>query len=123
MQGNFIPFDVSKNDITAFKQISDKLGISNPYNEANSAIQNIKQQLNNIKLNQGYFPTIENPFKTDILRPSLNAIQNIISSPPTPVNTPTTQGNTTSNTINNATGNTITNPVKQNEYKTIFPFG
>jgi hypothetical protein len=123
VQGYFTPFNVSKNDITAFKQISDKLNISNPYDEASSAIQNIKQQLNGIKLNQGYFPTIENPFKTDILRPSLNAIQNIISSPPTPVNTPTTQGNTTSNTINNATGNTITNPVKQNEYKTIFPFG
>jgi len=97
MQGNFTPFNVSKNDIDLFKRISDKLGRSNPYDEANFAIQNIKQQLNNIKLNQGYFPTIENPFKIDILRPSLNAIQNIISSPPTPINPPVGQGNINTN--------------------------
>jgi hypothetical protein len=97
MQENFTPFNISKNDIIALQQISDKLGRSNPYEEANSVIQNIKQQLNGIKLNQGYFPIIENPFKSDILRPSLNAIQNIISSPPTPINPPVGQGNINTN--------------------------
>ena len=75
--GEFQPFLPSREIEDAFEQNAERLGLSNPYEEAVDAIENIYDQLESITLDEAVFPNIENPLMpimqdTPVTQTSLN---------------------------------------------------
>jgi len=75
--GEFRPFLPSREIEDAFEQNAERLGLSNPYEEAVDAIENIYDQLESITLDEAVFPSIENPLMpimedTPVTQTSLN---------------------------------------------------
>jgi hypothetical protein len=60
-EGSFKPFKPSKEIRLAFEQNAIKLGLDNPFNEAESAIDSIADELSYVSLDEAVFPNIENP--------------------------------------------------------------
>ena len=60
-EGSFKPFRPSKEIRLAFEQNAIKLGLDNPFNEAESAIDSIADELSYVTLDEPVFPSIENP--------------------------------------------------------------
>ena len=59
--GIFRPYTPSLNVRRAFADNAKKLGETNPYNAAASAINSIRSQLQGLSLNEPAFPNVENP--------------------------------------------------------------
>lgn len=78
--GLFTPYTVSKDIESAFVDISERLGLENPYEQARDVISNIQQQLLNFPLTEFELPVIENPFK-NLAKPTLEPISGL---PPLP---------------------------------------
>jgi hypothetical protein len=78
--GLFTPYAVSEDIQKAFVDIAEKLGLDNPYEQAQSVISDIQQQLINYPLTERALPVIENPFK-NLAEPTLAPIQGL---PPLP---------------------------------------
>ena len=79
-QGEFRPFTPSRNIINLFDDLAIKLGISNPYIEAEPIIDQLRDELESIPLG-GEFPLIPNPLKTSPL-PSLPGLGQTAGLPP-----------------------------------------
>jgi hypothetical protein len=60
-EGSFKPFRPSKEIRLAFEQNAIKLGLDNPFNEAESAIDSIADELSYVSLDEPVFPSIDNP--------------------------------------------------------------
>jgi hypothetical protein len=76
-EGSFTPFRPSKEIRLAFEQNAIKLGLDNPFNEAESAIDSIADELSYVTLDEPVFPNIENPLMpimedTPVTQTSLN---------------------------------------------------
>ena len=78
--GEFRPFTPSRNIINLFEDLGNKLGIPNPYDAAEDAIERIQSILETIPLG-GEFPLIPNPLKTSPL-PSLPGLGQTAGLPP-----------------------------------------
>tara|TARA_B110000858_G_scaffold196159_1_gene254269 strand:- start:26 stop:1573 length:1548 start_codon:yes stop_codon:yes gene_type:complete len=61
VDGEFRPFLPSREIKEAFEANADKLGLDNPMNEAENAIDSIYDQLSFLSLSDTEFPSIENP--------------------------------------------------------------
>ena len=79
-EGEFRPFTPSRNIINLFEDLGNKLGIPNPYDAAEDAIERIQSILETIPLG-GEFPLIPNPLKTSPL-PSLPGLGQTAGLPP-----------------------------------------
>ncbi len=78
--GEFQPFLPSREIEDAFEQNAERLGLSNPYEEAVDAIEDIYDQLTEVTLDEPVFPSIDNPLMpimedTPITPTSLNLPQ------------------------------------------------
>jgi hypothetical protein len=60
-EGIFVPFLPSDEVKNAFAINADKLGLDNPYDEAGEAINEIYGELLELDLDEGIFPSIDNP--------------------------------------------------------------
>ena len=60
-EGEFRPFLPSAEIQQAFEQNAERLGLSNPYEEAVDAIEDIYDQLTEVSLDEAVFPSIDNP--------------------------------------------------------------
>ena len=78
--GLFTPYSVSKDIEQAFVDISEKLGLPNPYEQARDVISDIQQQLIDYPLTERALPAIENPFK-NVAEPTLEPVSGL---PPLP---------------------------------------
>jgi hypothetical protein len=79
-EGEFRPFLPSAEIQQAFEQNAERLGLSNPYEEAVDAIEDIYDQLTEVTLDEAVFPSIDNPLMpimqdTPITPTSLNLPQ------------------------------------------------
>jgi len=79
-EGEFRPFTPSRNIINLFDDLAIKLGIPNPYDAAENALDKIQDILETIPL-AGEFPLIPNPLKTSPL-PSLPGMGQTAGLPP-----------------------------------------
>jgi hypothetical protein len=78
--GEFTPFIPSREIENAFEENAERLGLSNPYEEAQDAIDSIYDQLSEVTLDEPFFPSIDNPLMpimedTPITPTSLNLPQ------------------------------------------------
>ena len=76
-EGTFQPFLPSAEIQQAFEQNAERLGLSNPYEEAQDAIESIYDNLTEVTLDEPVFPSIENPLMpimqdTPVTQTSLN---------------------------------------------------
>ena len=60
-EGEFQPFLPSAEIQQAFEQNAERLGLENPYEEAQDAVEEIYDQLIDLTLDEAVFPNIENP--------------------------------------------------------------
>jgi hypothetical protein len=60
-EGTFRPFLPSAEIQQAFEQNAERLGLSNPYEEAQDAVETIYDQLTEVTLDEPVFPSIDNP--------------------------------------------------------------
>jgi hypothetical protein len=60
-EGEFRPFLPSAEIAQAFEENAERLGLSNPYEEAQDTIEDIYETLTETTLDEPFFPTIENP--------------------------------------------------------------
>ena len=60
-EGTFQPFLPSAEIQQAFEENAERLGLSNPYEEAQDAIETIYDNLTEVTLDEPVFPSIENP--------------------------------------------------------------
>jgi len=60
-EGIFVPFLPSDAVQQAFAINAEKLGLDNPYDEAGGAIEDIYDELLQLNLDEGIFPSIDNP--------------------------------------------------------------
>jgi hypothetical protein len=79
-EGTFRPFLPSAEIQQAFEQNAERLGLSNPYEEAQDAVETIYDQLTEVTLDEPVFPSIDNPLMpimedTPITPTSLNLPQ------------------------------------------------
>ena len=65
----FRPYFPSINIQNAFADNAAELGVSNPFRQAASAINDIRRQLSGMSLNEPAFPNIENPLMPDVGTP------------------------------------------------------
>jgi hypothetical protein len=78
--GLFRPYEVSLDIQKSFIDISEKLGLENPYEQARDIILDIRQQLINYPLTERALPVIENPFK-NLAEPTLEPVSSLPSLP------------------------------------------
>jgi len=103
-EGEFRPFTPSRNIIDLFEDLGNKLGISNPYDAAESAIDRIRDILETVPLG-GEFPDIINPLKTSMI-PNLPTFNNNTAGLP-PLPNPGLVNNTQFGNIDQVTGLTL----------------
>jgi len=71
--GLFRPYEISLDIQKAFNDISEKLELPNPFDEARDIILDIREQLINYPLTERTLPVIENPFK-NLAEPTLGPV-------------------------------------------------
>jgi len=57
----FRPMNISREVVQAFEENAGKMGMASPYEKAADVINNIKEELQSISLEEANFPFIENP--------------------------------------------------------------
>ena len=67
VEGVFRPFQISKEVKIAMEENAMKLGVSNPYQEAEPALSSIYDILSLAPLSLGSFPEMENPFTASMV--------------------------------------------------------
>ena len=76
-EGEFKPYVPSKDIIDKFEENALKLGVANPWNEAEGVIDGIKSLIEVAPLSLEKLPEIENPFRTDETVVNLDAVANL----------------------------------------------
>jgi hypothetical protein len=65
IENNFVPFTISDNVKKVFEENAVKLGITNPYILADSALEVLKDLMSSIKLSEGSFPDMTDIFNLE----------------------------------------------------------
>ncbi len=75
--GEFKPYEPSKDIIDKFEENALRLGVPNPYIEAEPVLDGIKSLIEIAPLSLEMLPEIENPFRTDETQVNLDSIANL----------------------------------------------
>jgi len=110
-EGEFRPFLPSDEIIQAFENNAERLGLSNPYDEAGDAIEEIYDQLTEVSLDEAVFPSIDNP---------LMPIMQDTPITPTSLNLPSIDANAVNAQVQR---NVTSNLTKEQIYNFLFPRG
>jgi hypothetical protein len=111
VEGSFRPFRPSKEIRLAFEQNAQRLGLDNPFNEAEGAIDAIADELSYATLDEPFFPTIENP---------LMPIMQDTPTTPTTLNLPSVDQSVMSKT---QAANQFSNLTMDQKIRLLFPNG
>ena len=75
--GEFRPYQPSRDILRAFEENALKLGVENPYNKAGPVIEGIQSLIEIAPLSLEKLPEIENPFRTDETQVNLDPIASL----------------------------------------------
>ena len=75
-EGLFRPLTISRGVQELFEINAERLGLRNPFEQAEDVIDNIRDILEYVPLSSDYFPDILNPFK-NLPEPNLGPVGNI----------------------------------------------
>ena len=75
--GEFKPYRTSRDIIDKFEENALRLGVSNPYNQAEPVIDAIQSLIEQAPLSLEMLPDIENPFRVDETKVDLGAAANL----------------------------------------------
>ena len=81
VEDEFIPFTISDNIKRVFEENAAKLGVSNPYEEAENAIESLSDVMSEINLTESVWPDLTQLFNTATAVPLGNLTQTPIGTP------------------------------------------
>jgi hypothetical protein len=81
-QGRFRPLSISRDVIGLFQKNAEKLGTSNPYEQAAGVIGRIREVLSETPLDGDLFPNITNPFSVSIMDDAVAQANQLINNNP-----------------------------------------
>ena len=81
-EGTFRPLTISRDVKTLFERNAERLGISNPYEQAVDVIGRIREVLSEVPLSGELFPNIENPFRPSAIPDVVGQVNQLINQNP-----------------------------------------
>ena len=75
--GDFRPYEPSRDIINKFEENAFNLGVPNPYNQARPIIEALRSLIETAPLSLEKLPEIENPFRTDETQVNLDPIASL----------------------------------------------